>query len=65
MGIIDYDCGCQLRQDGIKLCVFHLALYSDILPETEKGWLDLSQECYNKIVHALNSEQEERDELAS
>jgi hypothetical protein len=59
---VDYDCGCRITEDGIKLCDLHFAIFDLTAEELKK---ELSQVKYNQIVHTLNSEEQERKELYS
>lgn len=54
---IEYDCGCSLKEEGLKLCDLHFAICNLDVSELKTG---LSQERYNQLVHFLNQEQEER-----
>ena len=61
---IDYKCGCELAERGIKICTLHLVIFEDLLKDTDFGrfgW-DVNQTTYNKIVRFLNSEEQYRIE---
>jgi len=53
-------CGCELKEQGLKLCESHLAMYDITTDELKHGF---SQKRYLDIVHALNVEEQERKEL--
>ncbi|KKL26468.1 hypothetical protein LCGC14_2394970 [marine sediment metagenome] len=59
---IKYKCGCHLKEKGITICILHLVILGDLLKTVDFnrfGW-DVNQETYNKIVHCLNIEEQER-----
>lgn len=58
---IKYKCGCHLKEKGIKICTLHLVMFEDLLKKVDFnrfGW-DVNQDTYNKIVHCLNTEEQE------
>ena len=62
---LKYSCGCDLHQEGIKICTLHLVIFEDLLKNADyngSGW-DVNQETYNKIVQCLNAEEQERREF--
>ena len=59
---LNYTCGCKVSDKGINLCDLHFAIFNFNVEEIKK---ELSQERYNQIIHALNSEEQERKELYS
>ena len=62
---IKYSCGCKLRERGVEICTLHLVMFEDLLKPFEYarfGW-DINQETYDKILHCLNNEEQEKKEM--
>jgi hypothetical protein len=62
---IKYLCGCCLRDNGVNICTLHLVMFEELLKKVDFnrfGW-DVDQKTFDKIMHCLNSEEQERKEL--
>ena len=63
---LKYLCGCCLGDNGINICTLHLAMFEGLLKDKDykknNGW-NIDQKTFDKIIHCLNLEEQERKEL--